>query len=44
VWHHEGWDGAVLPYDRIQGKSDGAATLLAFAKAVFEAGAATLQS
>jgi hypothetical protein len=44
VWHHEGWDGAVLPYARIQGDPDGAATVLAFAKAVFDAGAATLRN
>jgi hypothetical protein len=41
-WHTEGWEGSILYHDQIAGKSNAAAMLAEFARAVHEAAAPTL--
>ncbi|HEX9854735.1 MAG TPA: DUF5996 family protein [Acidimicrobiia bacterium] len=41
-WHRDGWEGSILYFDQVAGRPGGAADVLAYARAVFEAAAPTL--
>ena len=43
-WHTEGWEGSTLVYADVAGKADGAETVLAYGKRVFELAAPTLMA
>lgn len=38
-WHTDGWEGSMLPYADVVGRSEGPERVLAYAEAVFEAAA-----
>ena len=38
-WHTDGWEGTILPYRELEGRSDGVERLLAYFRAVFDVAA-----
>lgn len=43
-WHTDGWEGSTLAYGDVAGAADGAETVLAYARAVYELAAPTLMA